>query len=123
MSHPSLTILLVEDDEAFRYAADRYLTAKGYSVISASGSMEALQVIDGGGGIDVAIVDIGLLPNEPHGVALGRMIRAKFSRMQILFVTGIVDIETHETELPGPIIFKPVELPDLHLKVQELLGR
>jgi CheY-like chemotaxis protein len=70
------TILFVEDDEAFRYAASRYLKAKGYSVIDVSSSMDALRVIDHGG-ISLVISDVNLNQNEPHGVALARMIRRK----------------------------------------------
>jgi CheY-like chemotaxis protein len=37
------TILLVEDDEAFRYAASRHLRNDGYTVIDVAGSMDALK--------------------------------------------------------------------------------
>jgi two-component system, cell cycle sensor histidine kinase and response regulator CckA len=115
------TILFVEDDETFRYAACRHLEANGYSVVDVPSSMDALRVIDEGD-IDVVIADIALYPKEPHGVALARMIRRKQPNIRILFVTGIKDIEQLEAEIPGEVLYKPVELATLSRKVQELLA-
>jgi CheY-like chemotaxis protein len=114
------TILIVEDDEAFRYAACRHLQAKGYTVVDVASSLDALRTVDGGG-IDVVITDVALYPKEPHGVALARMIRRKHPSIRILLVTGIQDIEQLESEIPGEVLYKPVELADLSCKVQELL--
>ncbi len=116
------TILIVEDDEAFRYAASRHLKAKGYSVIDVPSSMDALRVIDQGG-IDVVIADIALGPEEPHGVALARMIRRKHPAIGMLFVTGIRNVEQLEPEIPGEVLIKPFELAELSRKVQELLAQ
>jgi two-component system, cell cycle response regulator CpdR len=116
------TILFVEDDDAFRYAASHYLKANGYSVIDVPSSIDALRVFEEGGGVDVVIADVALYPNEPHGIALARMIRRKHRDVRILFVTGIKDIEQLESGIPGEVLYKPVELADLARKVQELLG-
>ena len=115
------TILFVEDDEAFRYAACRYLKAKGYAVVDVASSMDALRVIDRGG-IDVLITDVTLQAKEPHGIALARMIRTKHPYLPILFVTGITDVERLEGGIPGEVLYKPVELAELSRKVQELLA-
>ena len=117
----SPTILFVEDDEIFRYAACHYLQAKGYSVVDVPSSLNALRVIDKGG-IDVLIADVALYPKEPHGVALARMIRSKHPNIRILFVTGVKDIEQLESAIPGEVLYKPVDLADLSRKVQQLLG-
>lgn len=114
------TILVVEDDEAFRYAACHHLQAEGYSVVDVPSSMAALQVIEQGG-IDVVVLDIALYPNEPHGVALARMIQRKHPSIRILFVTAVKNIEQLEPAIPGEILYKPVELSALSRKVQELL--
>ena len=115
------TILLVEDDEAFRYATCQHLQAEGYSVIEVPGSLDALRAIDNGG-IDAVIVDIALNPGEPHGVALARMIRRTNPDVRILFITGVKDIEKLEPAIPGEVLYKPVELADLSRKVKELLS-
>jgi two-component system, cell cycle sensor histidine kinase and response regulator CckA len=116
------TILFVEDDEAFRYAACRHLRAAGYSVVDVPSSLDALRVTDEGG-IDVVITDVALYPKEPHGVALARMIRRKHPNIHILFVTGVKDIEELEVGIPGEVLYKPVELAELSRKVRELLPK
>jgi CheY-like chemotaxis protein len=115
------TILLVEDDEAFRYAATRHLHRNGYAVIGVPSSVEALRAIDGGD-IDVVVADVALYPREPHGIALARMILTKYPKMPILFVTAVMDIEQIESGIPGEILYKPVELADLARKLGELLA-
>lgn len=114
------TILFVEDDETFRYAACHHLKTEGYSVIDVPSSMGALQLIDGGG-IDILIADIALYPKEPHGIALARMVRNKHPHIGILFVTGVENIERLDPAIPGEVLYKPVELADLSRKVEALL--
>jgi two-component system, cell cycle sensor histidine kinase and response regulator CckA len=115
------TILFVEDDEAFRYAACRHLQAKGYSVIGVPSSIDALRAIEEHG-VDLVITDVTLNPNEPHGVALALLLRSKHPGVQILFVTGMMDLEQRDPELAGQVLYKPVELADLSRKVGELLA-
>lgn len=117
----SPTILFVEDDETFRYAACHHLQAEGYTVVDVPSSMDALRAIDQGG-IDVVIADVALYPNEPHGVALARMIHRNHPSIHILFVTGVENVERLEPVIPGEVLYKPVELAHLSRKVQELLA-
>jgi DNA-binding response OmpR family regulator len=116
------TILLVEDDDAFRYAASRHLRSEGYTVIDVAGSMDALKVLDGGG-IDMMVVDIALPVKEPPGFALARMVRYKHPEMPVLFVTGVLDIEKIEPGIEGDmILYKPIEMSELSRKISELLA-
>jgi CheY-like chemotaxis protein len=117
------TILFVEDDDAFRYAACRHLRNEGYTVIDVPSSMEAFRVIDQGGDIDLVVADIALYPKEPQGVSLARVIRNKQPEMPILFVTGVLNIESLEQyDLPGEVLYKPVELDVLSRKITDLLS-
>jgi two-component system cell cycle response regulator CpdR len=116
------TILFVEDDDAFRYAACRHLRSEGYTVVDAPSSMDALKLLDKGGGIDIVVVDIALHPKEPHGFALARMIRHKHPYMPVLFITGVLDILKVEPGIEGePILYKPVDLAELSRKIGEQL--
>src|ERR1700753_4250754 len=116
------TILFVEDDEVFRYAACRQLQTDGYAVIEVPSSMDALRAIEKGA-IDVAVIDIALYPKEPHGIALARMIRNNQPGVGILFVTGVEDVEKLDPGIPGEILYKPVELAVLSQKVHDLLAQ
>jgi CheY-like chemotaxis protein len=115
------TVLFVEDDEAFRYAACRHLQAAGYSVVDVPSSIDALRVIEKGG-VDLVIADIALHAEEPHGIALARMIRRKHPGIGILFVTGVENVEQLEPDIPGEILHKPIELAVLSQKVREMLA-
>jgi two-component system, cell cycle sensor histidine kinase and response regulator CckA len=118
------TVLLVEDDDIFRYTMCHYLRGEGYSVTDVSGSMDALKVLDGShNGIDLVVADMALHPQEPHGFALARMIRHKNPSTRVLFVTGVLDIEKTEPGMKDEsILYKPFELSTLSRKVGEMLA-
>jgi DNA-binding response OmpR family regulator len=107
--HPP-TVLIVEDDEAFRYAAAHYLKFKGYKVIEAFGSVAAMRELEKGG-VDLVVTDVNLQRNEPHGVSLGLMIRHKNPSVPLLLITGRHDlIEVVGDKLPGAVLYKPLDL-------------
>jgi CheY-like chemotaxis protein len=112
------TVLIVEDDEAFAYAASRYLESRGYRSVVASGSMAAFRELDKQS-VDVVVTDVSLGKNEPHGVSLGLMIRNRDPDMPVLLVTGFPDLL--DAPLPGPAMIKPVDLPQLAAAVESSL--
>lgn len=122
MDQQRRTVLIVEDDEAFSYAAASHLTSKGYKVIEASGSMAAMRELEKTR-IDIVVIDILLQPNEPHGLSLGRMILNKTPGMAILLVTGRRDIAEIEGYIPAEVLYKPVELDELASKIDDLLAK
>ena len=102
------TVLIVEDDEAFAYAASRHLQQLGYQTIVTSGSFLAFDELDRHP-VDIVIADVRLNPGEPHGIALGRMIRNRNQNMPVL-VTAYPELLEAEKPLPGPALSKPVDL-------------
>lgn len=116
------TILIVEDDDAFGYAAAHHLRSDGYNVIVASGSMAALRELDNEA-IDVVVTDVALQPNEPHGLALGRMIVTQKRRIPVLFVTGCPDLIELDGNPPGDVLYKPVDLCELTRKIDGLMAQ
>jgi len=72
--------------------------------------------------IDVVVTDIKLGPDEPHGLALARMIRHKNLRMPIILMTVdpiIIDGEA----LPGPLLQKPFDFADLAREIKQRATR
>jgi ActR/RegA family two-component response regulator len=114
------TILIVEYDEAFAYAASRYLESRGYRSVVASGSLAAFRELDKQS-VDVVVADVLLGKNEPHGVSLGRMIRNRDQNMPVLIVTGFPEILEKAAPLPGPVMIKPVELSQLAAAIEASL--
>jgi CheY-like chemotaxis protein len=116
------TILIVEDDDAFGYAVAHYLEWKGYKVIVASGSLAALRELENKA-IDVVVADVALQPNEPHGLALGRMIVTQTQAMPVLFVTGRPDLIELDGHPPGDVLYKPINFDELEHKIDGLMVR
>ncbi len=114
------TILIVEDDDAFAYAASRHLETVGYQTIVVASSMEALNKIDAGR-IDLVITDVRLLVGEPHGLALGRMVGSRQPRIPVILITAYPEVLEGEA-LPGPVLYKPVELAALTEAVTSTLA-
>ena len=114
------TILIVEDDAAFAYAASRHLEGAGYRTIVVGSSMAAFEKLDGGG-VDLVITDVRLVDGEPHGLALGRMIGTRRPKIPVILVTAYPDILEGEA-LPGPVLRKPVDLSTLSQAVRASLA-
>ena len=112
-------ILLVEDDEALRYALSRELGAAGYEVAQAADYRDALAVLEDGAQVSVLVVDL-MLPGV-NGFALARMARMRHRDIKIIHLTGADDIPMHEAA--GPILHKPVSPEVLLSTLQKELGR
>src|SRR5215469_300886 len=113
------TVLLVEDDRALSYSAARYLSTKGFNVIEAPGSMAALREFDSEN-VDVVVADLVLQPNEPHGLALSRMIAHRRPGTPVLLITGHRDLIEQALSVPCDVLYKPIEMDELARKIDEL---
>jgi two-component system, OmpR family, response regulator MprA len=115
------TILLVENDEAFRYAVRVGLEAAGYRVLTAEGSMAALQIA-AAHQPDIVVADVRLVPGEPHGLSLGSMLRHQRPSLPIIYITAYPELADKVREY-GTLLMKPIELDALVTAVQAELGR
>lgn len=113
------TVLLVEDDSVLRYPAARHLRTNGFNVNEASGSMAALRELDRQD-VDVVVADLVLQPNEPHGLALGRMIGHRRPGTPVLLITGHRDLIEQAGSVPCDVLYKPVEMDELARKIDEV---
>jgi len=99
-------ILVVEDNNALRYALRRELDAAGYDVAEAHDYRDALDVLEDGKRVSVLVVDL-VLPGV-NGFALARMARMRHHKVKIIYMTGFENIPgAHEAD--GPILHKPFE--------------
>ena len=97
-------ILVVEDDDATRYAIARTLDAAGFEVVQAHDFQDALPILEGKGQVDLLLVDL-VMPGV-NGFALARMGRMRRRDLKVVYVTGHDDVPVHEAI--GPILRKPV---------------
>ena len=106
------TLLLVEDDALFAYAARRHLENEGHTVVAASsskGAIEAFQERD----IDLAVIDVLLLGSDADGLALAFKIRSNQPSMPVILVTAYPDRLAAEARVPGVVLTKPLQLSTL----------
>lgn len=94
----SETILLVEDDDDVRQITRRILEDKGYSVLQASSPSEARTVsADFQGPIDLILTDVSM--PEMDGLSLVEILAQTRPQMQVLYMSGYVEIEATEAHL------------------------
>jgi DNA-binding response OmpR family regulator len=104
--------MIVEDDEATRYAYERALTAAGYRTKGYADYFAAADDIDRG--LDgLLIVDLGLPPGTPQGVSVARMAQFRRPGLPIIFVTGHPELADVLPDDLGPVFLKPVDMDNL----------
>jgi two-component system, cell cycle sensor histidine kinase and response regulator CckA len=117
------TILLVEDDETIRRAAQRILEHFGYTVIAAADGQEALnEYHQRRGEVDLIVTDV-VLP-KLSGPELYQAIRAGSGRPRVLFMSGYpartVQATTH-LDPTLPFLHKPWTVAELTAAVRGVL--
>jgi len=84
------TIVLVVDDEARTRELERHiLESGGYQVLEASGAAEAFKILENSQRIDLLISDLDM-PEMP-GETMVTTVRARWPRLKVLYVSGVVD--------------------------------
>ena len=119
--HGNGRILIVEDVEAVRSLAQRIVSDLGYQVQVAHGGFEALKLLDEGNVFDVLFTDI-MMP-EMDGEALAKIVKQRFPKMKILFVSGF-SLISHETinGLGAKYITKPYRKIELAKFLQDIFN-
>ena len=119
------SILITEDDNAVRRVAERILQSAGYSVRSAGGGSEALELLDNPTApCDLLLADL-IMPGM-RGDDLARRAVAMRPGLHVLFMSGYSD-SAPPTDL-GPtaggvaFIDKPFDAGALLEKLRDLLG-
>ncbi len=115
------TILLVEDDEILRLAAAHHLGQAGYAVIAAGKSNDALDELDLGRQVDLAVIDVCMPRGQVNGFALARMARWRRPGLPIVFMTGYPEVLEAEA-IQEPVFLKPVDFAQLAAKIKERLA-
>jgi CheY-like chemotaxis protein len=107
-------ILLVDDEEGFRYAATKALRVAGFDVVSVPDYRGALQTLEGEQPLDLLVTDI-VMPDRVNGFALARMARMRRLDLKVLYLTAY-DVPSHEAI--GKILRKPITPDELTAEVR-----
>lgn len=118
------SILVLEDDDAFRRFLVRALTDAGYAVTDTGNANDAITLLDGDATFDLLIADIKMPLHQPHGIAVGNLAQLRRNRIKIIYVTGDPGqipngfIDMNET----PLLGKPFNVDTLLATVEAVLG-
>src|SRR5450830_874663 len=118
------TILLVEDEEGLRALNARGLSSRGYTVLEASNGVEAIEVLDKQGSVDLVVSDV-VMP-EMDGPTLLKELRRRDPNVKIIFVSGYAE-EAFSKNLADQeqyaFLAKPFTLKQLVAEVKKTLAR
>lgn len=114
------SILVVDDDEDFRFTTESVLRKAGYAVLAVPGYGPALKVLESTQPLGLLITDI-MMPDGIHGIALGRMALMRRPKLKIIYLTGFHPGDALR-EASGPILIKPVAPEQLLAEVARQLN-
>jgi signal transduction histidine kinase/ActR/RegA family two-component response regulator len=115
------TILVVDDEEPIRVLAKAALEGFGHRVLLAADGQQALDVLGGKMGVDLAVLDL-IMPGLAGVEAFSEM-RRRWPRLPILVVTGFSRYEAYELGIPRsqPFLEKPYTIQMLAAAVEKVL--
>jgi CheY-like chemotaxis protein len=120
------TLLLVEDEVSVRVLVRETLRKRGYTILEASGAVEAVQLGERyTGPIHLLVSDVHL-PGGMSGVRLAERLTASRPDMRTLFLSGFPDAVEDDCESVGRManfLAKPFSIPTLIRKVQQILAQ
>jgi len=120
------TVLLVEDEDAVRVLMARILNDFGYTVVTASGGQEALNIASQHTGQEIHLLLSDVVMPQMSGVELADRLRMVRPQTKVLYMSGYTDdaIIHHGVLEPGvEFMGKPFSPPMLARKVREVLER
>jgi CheY-like chemotaxis protein len=120
------TLLVVEDEEPLRRLIARVLKGRGYDVLVAGDSAEALNIVAGRtDAIDLLITDV-VLPGGMRGDELAAVLTASCADLPVLFISGYAYDATGLSDLPegeAEYLGKPFTPDALVSAVSHILDR
>jgi CheY-like chemotaxis protein len=118
------TILVVEDEEGVRDLIVALLTDLGYTVLTCSEPVAALEVCQREGRIDLLVTDL-ILP-QINGTKLAESVRKSRPEISVLYVSGYAPeyFSERQVQLSGGVFLgKPFTREVLAAKVREAIGQ
>jgi DNA-binding NtrC family response regulator len=114
-------IVVAHDEPRFRQRLAGWLMAAGHEVQVCAASMDALDILERPGRIDVLITRVAFPAGQPNGISLARMARLKRSGIEVIFA-GRAENGRHTDGL-GAFLATPLSEVDLLTAVDTALER
>jgi CheY-like chemotaxis protein len=113
----SARVLIVDDDDGFRYATVKLLTDAGFETMEAPDYRQALEILDDKQPLTLLLMDI-VIPGV-NGFALARMARMRHRNLKVIYLSAF-DVPTDEAI--GPVLRKPIDSDMLLAEIGKLLA-
>jgi len=116
------TVLVVEDEKDVRDLACEFLTAAGYSVLTAQDGLEALDTVERlGSAIHLVLTDV-VMPRM-RGTELGTRLKSRLPNLRIVYMTGYSERVKNNSEfLAGEsLLQKPFSREEMLHQVRDAL--
>jgi PAS domain S-box-containing protein len=115
------TVMVVEDEEALRVVIVKALALQGYHVLAAADGVEALQVLESAGTVDLVLTDI-VMPRF-NGVEFGKRLQDAHPDLPVVYMTGYAEPGLVPRGSNMSVLKKPFGLDELLHSVEDLLSR
>lgn len=119
----SETLLVVEDETAFRDLLRDGLQARGFEVLIAANGVEALRVAEQFHG-DIRLLVTDVIMPHMSGPELARALKKQRPSTDVIYISGYTDDKLREENESGELMLlrKPFYIDELLVKIQEVLG-
>ena len=122
-TRPAATMLLVDDNAAYRRTTEMALSTLGYSVQTCGSAAAALASATDSPALELLITDVVM--SKMNGIALAAEIRLIRPQMKVLFCSGYPAAALRRQGLDvthGEFLMKPISLAALSSKIDGLLS-
>ena len=119
------TILLVEDNNQLRRAAERQLSGLGYTVRVADSALPAIEILSGEEKVDLLFSDV-VMPGTMDGLDLAYQAQQLRSGLKVLLTSGFVGaegVDRRMAESPFCLLSKPYSLKEVSLVIRTVLDK
>lgn len=123
-SERQMTVLVVDDEQSVRDVIYRYLTKRGYDVLTTRNGREAL-LLGAHGNFDVILLDIHM-PGM-NGLEVLHQLKVKYPDCVVIMLTGVADpessIESAATGMGASVFLKkPCPLVEVERAIEQALS-
>lgn len=113
-------VLVIDDEDDVREITVAYLEALGFQVVQAASGQAALDLLQGGAGIDVLMADYAM-PGM-SGIELARAVRARCPDLPVVIMTGYVDTTSFDGRIENATLLKkPYRMSELGAAIDDAL--
>jgi signal transduction histidine kinase/CheY-like chemotaxis protein len=113
-----MVVLVVDDDDAVRMVARRFLEIQGAAVHEAAGADEAIQVASAAGPIDILVTDVSM-PGM-GGDELAAHLRSAHPGLKVVFMSGQGPQEMRDRGSPAAYLRKPFNARDMAVVIEQV---